>query len=698
MRLAAFDPQSSRWESAGTLAAEALVAEDPLLAAIWVDALRPVRQSLLPGLQAVFRDRDRGDSVRSLVTSILADYAGDRPELLANLLMDADEKQFAVLLPKFKDHDGQGLSILTSEVGKKLHPVITDWTVRFYQWTNAGPQKSPADWEAVLKSPILDRLRMSRLSFYGDEYEVRMSRPGFSGSRELPMGPTNKVPHNYFAVVATTEVTLEDGEYVLTTTFDDGVRVWLDNAVVLDNWGADYRATRSVRIERQRGRHTIKVEYFQIQGGYSLDLALSIRDEAKEKLANRQANAAVALLKMNHPASVWPLLKQSPDPRVRSYLIHRFAPLGVDFMALVHRLDEEPDDSIRRALILSLGEFDTTPFPGAERKAILAKLLDLYRSDPDPGLHGAADWLLRQKGWDQVNELARIDRQLHADEKRIQASMATDKRRWYVNTEGQTFVILNANQPFRMGSSDDEQVNPKKNETPHPQEIGRKFAIASKIVTKAQFRHFQRANPDAPKSDIEQYSRTDDSPQILVNWYDAARYCNWLSKNEGIPQEQWCYEPNDQARYAEGMRPAGDYLQRRGYRLPTEAEWEYACRSGSETSRYYGTSVKLLPNYAWFGDNSDDRLWPVGMKKPNDYGMFDMLGELLQWCDNIYLEDYGYLDDSGTGADVENLDYRVLRGGVFSSPAPDVRSAWRGFNVPTSRTNNIGFRVARTFP
>ena len=77
-------------------------------------------------------------------------------------------------------------------------------------------------------------------------------------------------------------------------------------------------------------RHIIKVEFIQIEGRYALDVGLSIHEEAKEKLAKRQANAAVALLRMHKPAKVWPLLKHSPDPRLRSYLIHRLGPLGAD--------------------------------------------------------------------------------------------------------------------------------------------------------------------------------------------------------------------------------------------------------------------------------------------------------------------------------------------------------------------------------
>ena len=100
---------------------------------------------------------------------------------------------------------------------------------------------------------------------------------------------------------------------------------------------------------------------------------------------------------MNQPAKVWPLLKHSPDPRVRSYLIHRLGPLGADAGAIVKRLDEEPDVTIRRALLLSLGEFGETEFPPEDaRNALLPKLQEMYRTASDPGLHAACEWLLRR--------------------------------------------------------------------------------------------------------------------------------------------------------------------------------------------------------------------------------------------------------------------------------------------------------------
>src|SRR5262249_1985181 len=124
-------------------------------------------------------------------------------------------------------------------------------------------------------------------------------------------------------------------------------------------------------------------------------------------------------------------------------------------------------------------------------------------------------------------------------------------------------------------------------------------------------------------------------PAVLITWYLAAEYCNWLSEQEGLPPNEWCFEPN-KGKYDDGMKLAPDCLKRRGYRLPTEAEWEDACRAGSKTSRYYGDSTPLLVKYGWYMANAEDHSWPVGMLKPNDWGLFDMHGNNWDWCLDRY--------------------------------------------------------------
>jgi hypothetical protein len=130
---------------------------------------------------------------------------------------------------------------------------------------------------------------------------------------------------------------------------------------------------------------------------------------AKQKLelTRKQANIGVGLLVMDHGAKVWPLLKHSPDPTLRSYLMERLGPGGVDARMLLKRLDEENDISIGRALLLSLGEYGPDRLPPTERQNLLPGMLDLYRNNPDPGIHGAARWLLKQ--WRGEAELKEID-------------------------------------------------------------------------------------------------------------------------------------------------------------------------------------------------------------------------------------------------------------------------------------------------
>jgi len=130
------------------------------------------------------------------------------------------------------------------------------------------------------------------------------------------------------------------------------------------------------------------------------------------------------------------------------------------------------------------------------------------------------------------------------------------------------------------------------------------------------------------------------------------------------------------------------------YRLPTEAEWEYACRAGSTDLWCSGDDPKMLGQYAWYAGNSGEKTHPVGQKKPNAWGLYDMHGNIWEWCADRY-GDYpknDVVDPKGP----ESGTSHVLRGGSFYGPALFVRSAIRGYFDPAKRGRNIGFRAAKT--
>ena len=371
---------------------------------------------------------------------------------------------------------------------------------------------------------------------------------------------------------------------------------------------------------------------------------------------------------------VVPLLTHASDPRVRSYIIHALAPQGADPELVIGALEKETEVSRRRALLLALGEFNDYQLTEARRKALVPAIELHYRNDPDPGVHAAAAWLLRH--WKQEALITELNTGWAKDTKRRDsgtkaALIPWAKPGWFVNGQKQTMTIVPGPVEFRMG-----EPPPGKG---YNCRIDRSFAISSTHVTVEQYKKFQN-----------EHKGGDQEPAVNVNWHDAAAYCNWLSEQEGIPKDQWCFEINadNQARLKE------NYLKLKGYRLPTEAEMEYATRAGSTTRYSFGEDDELLVKYGFHEKNSKNRIWPVGMLKSNDLGLVDAHGNAYSWCSDFYgYYPVGNATKSDIGGPNSGRD-RVLRGGSWYGDAVFCRSARRNWRVPSNRGDDLGFRVA----
>src|SRR5262249_22813917 len=152
--------------------------------------------------------------------------------------------------------------------------------------------------------------------------------------------------------------------------------------------------------------------------------------------------------------------------------------------------------------------------------------------------------------------------------------------------------------------------------------IEHSLAVATTEVTEEQFRAFK---PDHKQD--RRYSLEPGCPVSMVTWYDAVGYCNWLNVQDKIDRTQWCYPEEIKS----GMVVSEKAIERYGYRLPTEVEWEYICRAGTETARPFGSSEELIPRYGWTWLNSKERTSPGGRLLPNEFGLFDILGNVWEW-------------------------------------------------------------------
>jgi formylglycine-generating enzyme required for sulfatase activity len=282
------------------------------------------------------------------------------------------------------------------------------------------------------------------------------------------------------------------------------------------------------------------------------------------------------------------------------------------------------------------------------------------------------------------------------------------------NSIGMRFVLIPPGE-FAMGSTDQEIVRDLESrkkqvgdswsgklvpsEGPrHPVKISKPFYLATFDVTQGEYQEVMGMNPSSfsaagphdlrftpPLSPDEMKTRASDAKKVagkdthrhpveMISWADATEFCRRLS---ALPKER---------------------AAQRAYRLPTEAEWEYACRAGSTTQWYCGNDEASLKAHTWFWDNAGGTTHPVGQKKPNAWDLYDMHGSVWQWCADWFDANYYRHAPLSDPTGPLRGTIRVLRGGVWNFSASDCRSAFRFHNEPTARFDSYGFRVLFVLP
>lgn len=359
--------------------------------------------------------------------------------------------------------------------------------------------------------------------------------------------------------------------------------------------------------------------------------------------AHRQSMAAGLLLRSRLTQGVWDVLRQSRQSDARTYLIHLLKPLSVDPDLLMARLHKEKNNGIRNAILLAMGEYTREEFTNP---AVVTEFVQsMFVNDPNASVHSAAQWLLgRWHGVDFVKEIQLAD--LDATDG------ISDTASWRPDESGMTMIRVSS--------------------------VGNTISDCEISSTEIQSHHIQKLIPEYQFE--SEFAESDEAAAFSVSWADAIEFCQRQTLAVGLNESDQCYEKAD----TDGsFILKTNYRQLRGYRLPTQAEWEVALLGDSEALFEFGNDVDMILHYEWLQREDQESKVPA-QKKPNRLGFFDMNGNLGEWCADL----------------THQSEQRPVRGATRFTVLKDLAETptMAGEIVPTIRWRSYGYRVARSIP
>ena len=415
--------------------------------------------------------------------------------------------------------------------------------------------------------------------------------------------------------------------------------------------------------------------------------AVTDEDEEPVHSVNARANAAVLLLLLGDRDPTLQALEAGPDQTFRFAVIDRLG-IAVDrddaHGTCLEGLSGDLADSVLQELLLTLrGCGPTTSRSGHD--PMVKRVAAIYRDHADPGVHAAAGWLLCQ--WGREAEVVDADKPGQA------AGGPTGGRRWFLGPEGHCFAVVRG--PVSFGSSHFHSDDTKRFQGVVVRDesvqavLGHSYAISLREVTRGQmrrFRTYRARQAGSPLPDAAQTPSDDNLPETSISPGEANEYCAWLD------------ELLDPGTSAAGPGAGFGRSRRRGFRIPTGVEWEYAARGGSTTPRFFGRDAELLDRVSVFLGMSKGQPSPAGTLWPNAMGLFDIYGNAAEMATTLGLTPDLYQACGASAKSVKTLLSSHIFDEFTPDGAPDLLGLRISITLPSQNSPAAPALVARGFP